>query len=115
MAHPIPSKHHRASRFRPSIFVDLGPNLEFEARLILAWLWAPVKRRLESMLRFGLRPNITTTLIDRSPGATTGDILPRRRSHDGAGVEPASSFVPARTYVPRRGPKRFLAARRGGE
>ena len=115
MAHSTPNKSHRASRSRPSLFTDLGPNLEFEARLILAWLWAPLKRRLEAMLRFGLRSNITTTLIDRSPGQTTGDILPRRRSPDGAGVEPASSFAPARIYVPRRGPKRFLAARRGGE
>ena len=113
MAHSTPNKSHRASRSRPSLFTDLGPNLEFEARLILAWLWAPLKRRLESMLRFGLRSNITTTIMDRSPGQTSGGTFLGPRSQDG--LKRASSIAPARIYVPRRGPKRFLAARHGGE
>ena len=115
MAHSKPSKSHRAPRSRPSIFADLGAKLEFEARLILAWLWAPLKRRLESMLRFGLRSNITTTILDRSPGQTNDDMFPGRGSPDGAGLKPASSLAPVPIYAARRGPKRFLAARHGGE
>jgi hypothetical protein len=113
MAHSTPSKSHHASRSRLSIFADLGPNLKFEARLILAWLWAPLKRRLESMLRFGLRSNITTTIMDRSPGQTSRGTLLGRRSQDG--LKPAASLAPVPIYAARRGPKRFLAARHGGE
>jgi hypothetical protein len=65
------------------------------------------------MLRFGLRSNITTTIMDRSPGQTSGGTFLGRRSQDG--LKPASSFAPAPIYAARRGPKRFLAARRGGE
>ena len=113
MAHSTPSKSHRAPRSSPSTFADLGANLEFEARLILAWLWAPLKSRLESMLRFGLRSNVTTTIMDRSPGQTTGGTFLGRRSQDG--LKPASSFAPVPTYAARRGPKRFLAARHEDE
>ena len=115
MVGSTPSKSHRASRSRLSILADLGSNPEFEGRLILAWLRAPPKRRLESRLRFRLRSHITTAIIDRSPGRTTDDVVPRRRSHDGARMEHAFSFEPGRIYVPTRGPKRFLASRHGGE
>lgn len=115
MAHLTPSMSHRAPRSRLSIFADLGHSLEFEARLVLAWLWAPLKSGLESMLRFGLRSKISTTIIDQSRGQTNGDIFLGRRSPDGAGVKSASSFAPVPVYAARRGPKRFLAARHGGE
>ncbi len=98
MAHSTLGKSQHAPRSRLSILADL----EFEARLILAWLWAPLKSRLGSMLRFGPRSNITTTIRDRSPGQS-------------GGVKPTSSLAPAAIYSARRGPKRFLAARHGGE
>jgi hypothetical protein len=115
MAHSTPKKSHRSSRCRLSILGNSGRDLEFEARMILASLWAPLKSGFASMLRFGLRSDITTTIMDRSPGQTTGGIFPRRRSHKGAGLKPASSSTPVPIYAARRGPKRFLAARHGGE
>lgn len=100
MAHPKLCKSHRRSPL--SILGDWGRDLEVEARMILASFWAPVKSGLESMLRFGLRSDITTTIMDRSPGQTTD-------------LKPASSSTPVPIYAARRGPKRFLAARHGGE
>jgi hypothetical protein len=115
MARRMPTNSHRPARPRLSFFADLAPHLQFEARLILAWLWAPLKSRFESMLRFGLRSNITTMIMDRSPGQTNGDIFPRRRSPDRVGLQPASSIAPVPIYPARRGPKRFLAARYADE
>jgi hypothetical protein len=115
MANSPPSKSHRAPRRRLSIFADLRRDLEFEARMILAWFWAPLKSGLESMLRFGLRSNITTTIMDRSPGQTTGDIFAPRRLHEGSDRELVSSSTPVPIHPAKRGPKRFLAARHGDE
>ena len=102
MAHSTPKKSHRSSRSDLSLLGDLGSDLEFEVRMILTSLWAPLKSGLESMLRFGLRSDITTTIMGRSPGQTTD-------------LKPASSSAPVPIYAARRGPKRFLAARHGGE
>ncbi|HEX6374686.1 MAG TPA: hypothetical protein VFZ91_03090 [Allosphingosinicella sp.] len=115
MAHPLHSKSRRPSRPVMSVFANLGRDLEIEARMIVAGLRAPLKRGLESMLRFGFRSDIMTTILDRPPGQSPGILSFRPDPAAGDERKPASSseYVPA--YPARRMPKRFLAARHGDE
>ena len=110
MANLSHRKSHRLSRPRRSVFANLGRNLEIESRMIVAWLWAPLKKRLESMLRFGLRSNVTATI---SPEHFPGILSPRPDPGDRADEKPASSSTSVPIYDAKRMPKRFLAARHG--
>ena len=88
-----------------SLLAKLGRDFETEARMIIAWLWAPLKTGLECMLRVGLRSSTPAMIAERFPGFP--GITPLRPDlRDGADRKAVS---------PRRIPKRFLAARRGGE
>ena len=104
MAHPLRSKSRPLPRSRMSFIAKLGRDLEAEARMIMASLWAPLKTGLEAILRFGLRSDISATIMDSSRGSLLG-VTPLRPS-DGDDRKPAQ---------PRPGPKRFLAARHGDE
>jgi hypothetical protein len=115
MAHILRAKPRRLSQPRMSLFANLGRDLETEARMIVAWLWAPLKMGLESMLRFGLRSSVTTMIVDRSAGHSPGLISLRPNSHDGADRKPASASTPVPICAPRPMPKRFHAARHGDE
>ncbi len=112
MAHPLNSKSRRPSRPLMSLVANLGRDLAIEARMILAGLWAPLRSGLESMLRFGLRSDIATTLLDRPPGQVPG-ILPLQSNGDGGERKPVTSSRYDPIYPARRGPKRFRAARHG--
>jgi hypothetical protein len=104
MAHSR-SKPRRPSQPRMSFFAQQGRDLEIEARMIVAWLWGLLKMGLESMLRFGLRSDITATTVVR-PRGLPGITPLRPNSREGADRKGVS---------PGRMPKRFLAARHGDE
>ena len=106
MAHPSPSKSRTLRQSHMSLLAKLGRDLEIEARMIMASLWAPLKRGLEAMLRFGLRSDISATITDRYPGSLLGVSELRPEPSDEDDRKPAQ---------PRRMPKRFLAARHGDE
>lgn len=105
MAH-LRSKPRRNSQPRVPLFAKLGRALETETRMAVAWLWAPLKLGLESMLRFDLRSNINATILDRPPGDIPSIIPFPLDSGDRTNRKRASS---------RRVPERFLVARPGGE
>ena len=106
MAHPSLSKSRRLRQSHMSLLAKLGRDLEIEARMIMASLWAPLKRGLEAMLRFGLRSDISVTITDSQSWSLLGVSEPRPDPRDEDDWKPAQ---------PRRMPKRFLAARHGDE
>lgn len=114
MVHQLRSRTRPPSQARMTPFANLGRDLEIEARRIVAWLWGLLRMGLESMLRFGLRSDITATTLEWDPGHFPNAHSPRPEPHDSADRKPASS-IPARTYAARRMPKKFLAARHGDE
>ncbi len=115
MAHPLRNKSRRPFRPLMSVFANLGRDLEIEARMIVAGPWAPLKSGLETMLRFGLRSDVTTTILDRPPGQVPGILSLRPHPGDSAERKPVSTSKYVPIYPATRMPKRFLAARRGDE
>ena len=104
MALPSHSKSRPLPPSRKSLITKVGRDLETEARMIMASLWAPLKTGLEAMLRFGLRSDISATIMDSSRGSLLG-VTPLPTSDE-------DDRKPAQL---RRTPKRFLAARHGDE
>ena len=114
MAHPRPSKSRRDPSYL-SAFSDWGRTFEMETRMIIAWLWAPLKNGLECLLRFSLRSNATITILSRSPGRARGNIPAPPHANDDVGPSPALSSAPVPIHAARRMPRKFLAARHGDE
>lgn len=115
MDHLPPTRTNPPSQPRMPFFGRLGGDLATEARMIGAWLWAPLKMGLEAMLRFGLRSNDTITIMERYPGPFLDIHSPRLDTRDSAGPKPAASSLPGPNDAPGRMPKRFLAARHADE